>query len=106
MAIMQNLYHELKSSLAKDQRLRCAHERPICNADPAREFEGQSEVFARYKAALVVPLLNSGYCLGTISIYNIILISTPRIIFLSCNGLGNSWHRLFERQVVPTAWTQ
>jgi diguanylate cyclase (GGDEF)-like protein/putative nucleotidyltransferase with HDIG domain len=47
-----------------------AHERPMCNADPAREFEGLGKMFAPFKAALVVPLLHAGECLGTISLYH------------------------------------
>ena len=71
MEILRNLYQELKSSLAKEiSGYVAAHERPMCNADPAREFEGMSKVFARFKAALVVPLLHDGDCLGTISLYN------------------------------------
>jgi diguanylate cyclase (GGDEF)-like protein/putative nucleotidyltransferase with HDIG domain len=47
-----------------------AHERPMCNADPAREFEGMSKILAPFKAALVVPLVHDEDCLGTISLYN------------------------------------
>ncbi|MGA2263536.1 MAG: HD domain-containing phosphohydrolase [Acidobacteriota bacterium] len=46
-----------------------AYKRPMLNANPALEFHGITGDFATLRDALVVPVVQDGDCLGTISLY-------------------------------------
>jgi diguanylate cyclase (GGDEF)-like protein len=46
-----------------------AYRYPMFNTEPALEFQGMGADFASFKDALVVPMINEGECLGTISLY-------------------------------------
>jgi len=46
-----------------------AYKRPMVNTSPALEFQGTTRDFTPLKDALVVPLVQEGECLGTISLY-------------------------------------
>ena len=46
-----------------------AYKRPMLNTGPALEFQGITGDFTPLKDALVVPLVQEGDCLGTISLY-------------------------------------
>jgi diguanylate cyclase (GGDEF)-like protein/putative nucleotidyltransferase with HDIG domain len=47
-----------------------AHKRAMINTDPRLEFQGIAGEFDTLKDALVVPLIEEGDCLGTISLYS------------------------------------
>jgi diguanylate cyclase (GGDEF)-like protein/putative nucleotidyltransferase with HDIG domain len=52
-----------------------AYRYPMFNTEPALEFQGMGADFSSFKDALVVPMINEGECLGTISLYALKSIS-------------------------------